>query len=77
MAINIWRRFEKLVKPAAEEVATVTAVHADGTITAESLTGGTLRLRCAIDVAVGGKVFTAGGAVLAKAPNLVYHEIAV
>ncbi len=77
MAINVWRRFEEMIKPAAEEVAEVTAVHADNTVSATSLTGGAMRLRCAISISVGDKVFAAGGEVRGKAPALPYYEIEV
>ncbi len=77
MAINIWRRFEELIKPAAQEVVEVTAVHADGTVSVKTMTNGAMRLRCAIAVTVGNKVFAAGGEVRGKAPSLPYYEIEV
>ncbi len=77
MAINLWKRFEELIKPAAEEVVTITAVNADGTVTGTTLTGGVVRLRCAIDVSVDEKVFAAANEVKAKAPNLAYYELEV
>ncbi len=77
VAINIWRRFEELIKPAAQEVAEITAIHTDGTVSATSMTGGAMRLRCAISVAVGDKVFVAAGEVKGKAPSLPYYEIDV
>jgi hypothetical protein len=77
MAINLWRRFESLIKPAAEEVVTITAIHADGTVTATTMTGGTVRLRCAVEVVVGDKAFAAAGEVKGKAPDLTYYELEV
>lgn len=77
MAINLWRRFEQLIKPAAEEVVTITAIHADGTVTATTMTGGAMRLRCAITVAVDDKAFAADGEVRAVAPSLTYYELEV
>lgn len=77
MAINIWRRFENLIKPAAEEVVIITAIHADGTVTATTMTGGTVRLRCAVEIEVGNKAFAAAGEVRAKAPALTYYELEV
>ncbi len=77
MAINIWRRFEELIKPASEEVVEVTAVHADSTISVKTMTNGAMRLRCAIAVSVGDKVFAAAGEVRGKAPGLTYYEIEV
>ncbi len=77
MAINIWRRFEELIKPAAEEVVTITAVNGDGTVTATTLTNGVLRLRCSIDVSPGDKAFAAAGEIRAKAPSLAYYELEV
>ena len=77
MAINLWRRFESLIKPAAEEVVTVTTVHADGTVTATTLTGGVMRLRCPIDIAQGEKAFAAEGEIRAKAPSLPYYELEI
>lgn len=77
MAINLWKRFENLIKPAAEEVVTITAIHADGTVTATTMTGGTVRLRCAIEIEVADKAFSAAGEVRAKAPALTYYELEV
>ena len=77
MAINLWRRFESLIKPAAEEVVTIQAVHADGTVTATTLTDGVMRLRCSIEVAVGDKAFAAAGEIRAKAPSLPYYELEI
>ncbi len=77
MESNIWRRFGELIKPAAEEIVTVKGAAAEGVISAETLSGGTVRLRCAIDVQIGDKVIAAGGAVLAKAPDLPYFELMV
>lgn len=77
MAINVWRRFEEMIKPAAEEVVVVKQVHSNGTVTAETLTGGTVRLRCAIEVMPKEKVFTAAGMVKAKAPALEYFELEI
>ena len=75
MAINLWKRFEELIKPAAEEVVIVTAVNAGGTITGNTLTGGVTRARCSIaDVAVGDRVFVGAGRVSGKAPSLPYYE---
>lgn len=77
MGSNLWRRFAELVQAPAEEVATVVAVGSNSTITATTLTGGVVRLRCAIDVSVGDKVFAGGGDVRAKAPDLDYYELEV
>ncbi|MCG2744280.1 MAG: hypothetical protein L6271_10215 [Desulfobacteraceae bacterium] len=77
MAINLWRRFESLIKPAAEEVVTITAIHADGTVTATTMTNGVVRLRCAIELVVGDKAFAADGAIIGKAPSLTYYELEV
>jgi len=77
MAINLWKRFEELIKPAAEEVVTITAIHADGTVSATTMTGGTVRLRCAIEVQVADKAFAAGGEVRAVAPSLTYYELEI
>ncbi|PIE72300.1 MAG: hypothetical protein CSA20_08530 [Deltaproteobacteria bacterium] len=77
MALNIWRRFEELIAPAAEEVVTITAVHSDGTVTATSMTGNTIRLRSAVDISAGDKAFAAAGEVKARAPALIYYEIEV
>jgi hypothetical protein len=77
MAINLWKRFEELIKPAAEEVVTITAIHADGTVSATTMTGGAVRLRCAIEVQVANKAFAAGGEIKAIAPNLTYFELDV
>jgi hypothetical protein len=77
VAINIWRRFEKLIKPAAEEVVTITAVNTDGTVTAETMAGAVMRIRCGIDVEVGDQVFVAAGEVKSIAPALTYYELDV
>lgn len=77
MATNLWRRFGDLIKPPPEEVATVTQLNGDGTVTANTLGGGAVRLRCAIDMAVGDRVFFAAGEVRAKAPSLPYHELEI
>lgn len=77
MAINLWRRFEELIKPAGEEVVTVKVKHTDGTITGETLTGEKVRIRCGFEVNVDERVFAAGGEARAKAPNLAYYEIGV
>lgn len=78
MAGNLWRRFEALIKPAAEEVVTVTAKHSDGTITGKTLTEEFVRVRCVFDVEVNDKVFVAGGGeAKAKAPNLTYYEVGI
>lgn len=77
MAINLWRRFEELIKPAGEEVVTVKVKHTDGTITGETLTGGTMRARCSFDVEAGERLFVAGGEARGKAPGLAYHEIEI
>lgn len=78
MATNIWRRFGNLIKPPAEEVVEVTAVNGNGTITGRTLTGGITRAKCALtDVALGERVFVAGGQVSGKAPNLPYYEVEI
>ena len=77
MAINVWRRFGDLIKPPTEEVVTVTTVHGDGTVTATTVGGGAVRLRCAIEVTVGDKAFAAAGEVRGVAPVLSYFEIEV
>lgn len=77
MAINLWRRFNELIKPAGEEVVTVKVKHADGTITGETLTGETVRARCSFEVAVNEKIFVAGGEAKGKAPGLPYYELEI
>jgi hypothetical protein len=77
MAVNIWKRFEKLIEPAAEEVVKVTSVNSDGTVTGQTFSGGNIRVRCSIDVEVGDQVFVAAKSVTAKAPSLDYYEIEV
>jgi len=77
MATNIWRRFEKLIEPAAEEVITITAVNSDETVTGSTFGNGTVRVRCSIDVEVGDQVFIADNRVTTKAPSLTYYEISV
>ena len=77
MATNLWRRFGELIKPPSEEVATVTLLNGDGTISANTLGGGSVRLRCAIEVVAGDRVFFAAGEVRAKAPSLPYHELEI
>jgi hypothetical protein len=78
MALNIWRRFGDLIKPAPEEVATVTLVYGDGTVAARALGGGLMRVRCAVEgVAMGDQVFVAGGEVRGKAPALRAVELEI
>ena len=77
VATNLWRRFGDLIKPANEEVVTISLVGGDGTVTATTLTGQNVRLRCAIDIEAGDRAFAAGGEVRAKAPSLTYHELEV
>lgn len=77
MAINIWRRFEEMIKSPAEEVVVITAVNSDGTVTGETLAGGVVRVRCGIDVTAGDQVFVAAGVVNSIAPELDYYELEV
>ena len=77
MAINVWRRFGDLIKPPAEEVVTVTTVHDDGTVTATTVGGGAVGLRCAIEVTAGDKAFASAGEVRGKAPSLPYFEVEI
>ena len=77
MATNLWRRFGDLIKPPPEEVATVTQLNGDGTISANTLGGGAVRLRSSIELEIGERVFFAAGEVRAKAPSLPYHELEV
>lgn len=76
--LNIWRRFGDLIKPPAEEAATVELLYGDGTIAVRCLAGGLMRVRCALEgVAVGDRVFVAGGEVKGKAPQLRAVEIEI
>lgn len=75
--LNIWRRFGDLIKPPAEEVATVTLLYGDGTIAVRTLGGGVMRVRCAVDVNMGDQVFVAAGEVRGKAPQLRAVEIEI
>ena len=75
-ATNIWRRFRDLVAEPAEEIVVIVSL-AGGWATATTLAGGTLRLRCALDVQPGDKVFAAAGEARAKAPNLPAYEIEI
>lgn len=77
MATNLWRRFGELIKPPAEEVVTISIINGDGTVTATTLGGGSVRLRCAINIAPGDKAFAAASEVRAKAPSLPYHELEI
>jgi hypothetical protein len=77
VAINVWRRFGDLLKPPSEEVVTITLVNGDGTVTATTLTGQSVRLRCALDLTAGDKAFAAAGEVRGAAPSLTYHELEV
>lgn len=77
MATNLWRRFGELIKPPSEEVVTITHVHGDGTVSATTVGGGGVRLRCAIEIAIGDKAFAAAGQVRAKAPSLPYYELEI
>ncbi len=77
MAINVWRRFGDLIKPPTEEVVTVTTVHGDGTVTATTVGGGAVWLRCAIEVTAGDRAFAAAGEVRGVAPDLPYFEIEI
>ncbi len=77
MATNLWRRFGDLIKPPGEEVATVTQLNGDGTVSANTLGGGAVRLRSSLELEIGDRVFFAAGEVRAKAPSLPYHELEV
>ena len=77
MGINVWRRFGDLIRPPSEQVVTITTVHGDGTVTATTVGGGAVRLRCAIEVTVGDKAFAAAGEVRGQAPSLPYFEIEI
>ena len=77
MGINVWRRFGDLIKPPAEEVVTIATVHGDGTVTATTVGGGAVRLRCAIEVTAGDKAFASAGEVRGVAPDLPYFEIEI
>ena len=77
MALNIWRRFGDLIKPPQQEVVTVTQIAGAGVVVASTVGGGTVRLRCGIEVAIGDKVFAAGGEVKSKAASLPYYELEI
>ena len=77
MATNLWRRFGELIKPPSEEIVTISQMHGDGTVGATTVSGGRVRLRSAIELAIGDKAFAAAGEVRAKAPSLPYHELEV
>lgn len=78
MTVNLWRRFGDLIKPAPQEVVTITALHDDGTVTATTMGGGVLRLRNAVSgLAVNDRAFAQAGEVKAKAPILPFYELEV
>lgn len=77
MATNLWRRFGELIEPPAEEVVTISQMHGDGTVTATTVGGGAVRLRCSLEIEAGDKAFAAAGEVRAKAPSLPYHELEI
>ena len=54
-----------------------TAVGTDGTVTASTVGGGSVRLRCSLELVVGDKAVASGGEVRGKAPDLPYFEIEI
>lgn len=77
MALNIWRRFGDLIRPPHQEIVTVTRIVGAGVIEASTVGGGTVRLRCGIEVAPGDKVFAAGSEAKSKAASLPYYELEI
>jgi hypothetical protein len=75
MQTNLYRALIDLLPQPTLQVATVTATHADGTVTVEYPGGSTQRVRG--DATVGQKVFVREGAVEGVAPSLPVVEIEV
>lgn len=75
--LNIWKRFSTLIRPAPQEIMTVKQIVGNGTVVAETVSGGMVRLKCGINVNIDDKVLTQTGEVKSKTENLPYYEVEV
>ena len=72
--MNLYVQFRKLLPTSPLLVATVTAVHGDGSVTVQTPAGASTRVR-GEGVIVGESVFVQAGRVVEIAPNLpVFYE---
>ncbi len=76
MAINIFKRFERLIAGEPLMVVTVSAHNTDGTSTVTTMGGGSMTLR-GQGVAVGQNAFARDGEIKGAAPSLPYYELEV
>lgn len=74
--MNVWKKFYDLTGPQPALIATVTALHADGTSTVQ-LPGGNLLRVTGLDVAIGSRALIQGGAILRGVPSLASVEVEV
>lgn len=72
---NLYRALRELLPEPTLQVATVTAEHADGTVTVQHPGGGTQRVRG--EATVGAQVFVRAGVVEGIAPALTLLTIDV
>lgn len=67
---NPFVQLRELMSPGATEVATVSAVHSDGTVTVTKRGGGSVRARAQGSYPSGENVLLQDGTVLGKAPTM-------
>jgi len=75
MQTNIYRALRDLLPEPTLQVATVTALNTDGTVTVEHPGGGTQRVRG--EAVVGTQVFVRAGVIEGEAPALTLVEIEI
>lgn len=77
MAVNFWKRFQKLLPASPTIVCQVVSVAAAGGFsTVQAPAGGLLRVK-GVDVPAGGKCYVKDGIIQGPAPDLPHYEIEV
>lgn len=74
MTNNAFTQFQALIPKSITVVVTIDAINADGTSTATTLAGTTVRVT-GDSVAVGSKAFVKDGAIVRKAPDHTITEV--
>jgi hypothetical protein len=75
MSTNLYRRLLELIPSEPILVATLDALHSDGTATVVFLGGGQMRVRNPLGLAAGSSCYVQGGAVIGDAPALPFFEL--
>lgn len=71
---NPYSQFQALIPKSITTVVTITAVNADGTSTADTLAGTSVRVN-GDSLSVGDKAYVKDGAIVRKAPDLTITNV--